>query len=242
MNLFSRLGVSAETPFSPPPPSFGANEHQEVGTRLGYWIARPLPCTSRGDGGLMVQSMWLARAAGDAALEIATYWRRALFTFLAGFVVLLALHDPVVEQSVVGQLDRDMTTTAFNLRADVFVGEGDPVLLMDIDNATIATYQAEALMPGREPSASASRGLIADLLRYILASPPGRGPKAVILDVDLAAPTAAEPQGIRRLHEALAAWAADRNAPTLIISRESFTSDLLGGGGTSARSTHVRIR
>ena len=179
----------------------------------------------------MVDSRGLAKAARETALEVASYWRRALLTFLAGFAVLLALHDPLVEQSVIGQLDRSMTTTAFNLRADVFVGRGDPVLLMDIDNATIAAYQAEALIPGREPSASASRGLLADLLGYVLAAPPGRGPKVVMLDVDLAAPTAAEPDGVARLHKVLADWAADPRAPPLIVSRESFAPDLLGGVG-----------
>ena len=179
----------------------------------------------------MVDSKGFAQAARETALEVASYWRRALLTFLAGFAVLLALHDPLVEQSVVGQLDRSMTTTAFNLRADVFVGKGDPVLLMDIDNATIAAYQAEALIPGREPSASASRGLLADLLRYVLAAPPGRGPKVVMLDVDLAAPTAAEPDGVARLHKVLADWAANPGAPPLIVSRESFAPDLLGGVG-----------
>ena len=179
----------------------------------------------------MVDSRGLAKAARDTVLEIASYWRRALLTFLAGFAILLLLRNPLVEQSAVGQLDRSMRTTAFNLRADVFVGKGDPVLLMDIDDATIATYQAQALVPGREPSASASRRLIADLLRYILAAPPRQGPKAVILDVDLAAPTSAEPEGVAQLHQVLADWAADPSAPTLIISRESFSSDLLGAAG-----------
>lgn len=172
-----------------------------------------------------------ARLGREIAVDVARYWPRALITFLAGALVLVLLRQPIVEQSLLGQPDRQMLNTAFYLRTDVFVGDGDPALLIDIDNATIAGFQSHALSQGREPSPSASRGLIADLLRYTLAAPPGREPKAVILDVDLAAPTD-DPAGEAKLHGVLADWAADPAAPTLIISRESFSPDLLGGEGS----------
>ncbi len=170
-------------------------------------------------------------ALRDVAADVAKYWPRALITFLAGAVVLVLIRYPLFEQSILGEPDRDMMTTAFRLRTDVFVGKGDPVLLLDIDNATMAEVAAHTLAPGREPPASAPRGLVADLLQYILAAPPGRGAKVVMLDVDVAAPTSGDPEGEARLHKAFAAWAADPQAPTLVISREAFPPELVGGSG-----------
>ncbi|HEY5070998.1 MAG TPA: CHASE2 domain-containing protein [Caulobacteraceae bacterium] len=174
----------------------------------------------------------LAGVARDVAAEVARYWPRALITFLVGAAVLVLIRNPLFEQSILGEPDREMMTTAFRLRTDVYVGRGDPVLLLDIDNATIAQIASRTLAPGREPSASAPRGLVADLLQYILTSPAGREPKAVMLDVDIAAPTQGEEDGMNRLHKVLAAWAADPRAPTLVISREAFPPELVGGSGS----------
>jgi hypothetical protein len=121
-------------------------------------------------------------------------------------------------------------TTAFRLRSDVFVGKGNPVLLLDIDNATISEIAART--PRRAPSASVPRGILADLLQYILTAPPGRGAKVVMLDIDIASPTPGDEQGEARLHKVFETWAIDRNAPTLIISREAFPAELVGGAGS----------
>jgi len=164
----------------------------------------------------------------EIAADVAKYWRRAMITFLVGAVVLVLIRQPLFQQSILGEPDRQMMTAAFNLRTDVFVGKGDPVLLLDIDNAALAQDRSRPLVPGREPSASTPRGLVADVLQYVLSAPPGRGPKAVMLDVDLAAPTVDDAAGEARLHKVMAAWAADPHAPTLVISRESFPPELLG--------------
>ncbi|HZK99436.1 MAG TPA: CHASE2 domain-containing protein [Caulobacteraceae bacterium] len=160
--------------------------------------------------------------------DVARYWRRAMITFLCGAVVLVLIRQPFFQQSILGEPDREMMTAAFNLRSDVYVGRGDPVLLLDIDNAAMAQDKSRPLVPGREPPASTPRGMVADVLRYILGAAPGRGPKVVMLDVDLAAPTVGDAAGEARLHEVLAAWAADPHAPSLMISRESFPPSLLG--------------
>jgi hypothetical protein len=173
----------------------------------------------------------IVAAFREIARDVARYWPRALITFLVGAVVLVLIRNPIFEQSILGEPDREMMTSAFRLRADVFVGAGDPVLLLDIDNATIAQISARTLAPGREPSASAPRGLVADVLQYILTAPPGRGAKVVMLDVDVAAPTDGDDAGKARLHQAFAAWAADPNAPALVISREAFPAELVGGSG-----------
>jgi hypothetical protein len=174
----------------------------------------------------------LAVAFRDIAADVAKYWPRALITFLAGAVVLVLIRYPFFEQSILGEPDRDMMTTAFRLRTDVYIGKGDPVLLIDIDNATIAQIAARTLAPGREPSASAPRGLVADLLQYVLAAPGGRGAKVVMLDVDVAAPTKGDEEGEAKLRKAFADWAANPQAPTLVISREAFPPELVGGAGS----------
>jgi len=170
----------------------------------------------------------ILRAAHEIALEVSRYWVRATITFCVGALVLVMIRIPEVEQSFIGEPDREMLDTAFKLRGDVFVGAGDPILLMDIDNATIREDVEHPVLPGREPSSQASRGLVADLLQYILAAPPDRRPQAVMMDVDLAAPAPGDAPGAARLHKALEAWASSPTAPTLIISRESFDPEVVG--------------
>ncbi len=176
------------------------------------------------------KGLWGA-LAHEIALEIRRYWARATITFLVGAAVLTVIRMPQVEQSFIGQPDREMLQTAFKMRADVIVGVGDPVLLMDIDNATIREDVEHPVSPGREPSSQASRGLLADLLMYILAAPPNRMPKAVMLDVDLAAPTPGDLPGMARLHQVLEKWAATPSAPALIVSREAFNPEVTGLSG-----------
>jgi CHASE2 domain-containing sensor protein len=166
--------------------------------------------------------------ARDVFAEMGRHWSRALITFLVGAIVLTAIRYPQVEQSFLGEPDRDMRSSAFKLRTDVFVGKGDPVLLIDIDNDALLEDQRRPITPGRELPASASRGMIADLLEYVLAAPPDRTPKAVMLDVDIAAPAAGDEAGVRHLHDVIERWAKDPNAPNLMISREAFPPKLVG--------------
>ena len=152
--------------------------------------------------------------------------RRALFTFIAGLVLLLGMRIPLIEQSLLGEPDRAMRETAFKLRANIFSGAADPVLLLDIDDASVRDPAYSNAPAGRLPSMATSRRLLADLLTYARRAPPGRRPKAVVLDVDIAAPTS-EPLEVQRLRKALSEWAQDRAAPTLIIAREPVSPDLL---------------
>ncbi len=170
----------------------------------------------------------ILRAAHEVAVEVRLYWVRATITFLVGALVLVLIRIPIVESSFIGEPDREMLETAFKLRGNLFVGSGDPILLMDIDNETIRDDVEHPVQKGREPSSQASRGLVADLLQYILTAPPNQVPKAVMLDVDLAAPTPGDPLGNARLHKVLETWAATPTAPALMISREAFIPEVVG--------------
>ena len=90
--------------------------------------------------------------AHEIVIDVRRYWVRATITFLVGAVVLVLIRFPQVEQSFIGEPDREMLQTAFSLRANVLVGAGDPVLLMDIDNATIRADVEQPVPKGREPS------------------------------------------------------------------------------------------
>ena len=158
-------------------------------------------------------------------------WIRAAITFLAGLAVLMAMRIPIVEQSLLGEPDRAMRELAFKLRADVFSGAGDPVLLVDIDDASLRDPAYQSAPVGRQPSGQTSRRLLADLLAYIRSAPPANAPGAVIMDVDIGAPSNSA-EDVAKLHAAMAQWAADPNAPTLIIAREAFEPSLLGLIGT----------
>ncbi len=160
--------------------------------------------------------------------EFSAHWRRALISFCAGLVVLALIRIPVVERSIIGEPDREMLASAFKLTKDAVVGDGPPVVLLDIDDATLREQRYAPVPPGHEPTASAPRGMVADLLNYILAAPPERRPSAVIVDVDIGAPAPDATQGAAALRQALLAWAATPGAPRLIIAREAFAPDILG--------------
>ncbi len=153
--------------------------------------------------------------------------RRAVISFSVGFLVLLLIQIPAVEQSFLGAPDRQMMETAFKLRADLIKGTADPILFMDIDDRTISQLGTQ---PGSFtlPPATTPRGLIADLLDFIRTAPPAAAPRVVILDVDLANPASDGPAGIAKLQTVLTAWGATKTAPPLIISRESYPAVALG--------------
>jgi CHASE2 domain-containing sensor protein len=139
----------------------------------------------------------------------------------------MALRIPSIEQSFLGQPDREMLKTAFRLRSDVFTGLGSPVLLVDIDNASIAPDATKGQTPGREPPAAVSRELLARIIEYILSAPAEHAPRVVVLDADVASAGIAVDPGTVHLHRALAAWAANPRAPQLVISRETFPVEVL---------------
>ena len=104
-------------------------------------------------------------------------WARALITFLAGLAILVAMRIPIVEQSFLGEPDRAMRQVAFKLRSDVFSGAGDPVLLLNVDDASLRDPGYQPVPVGRQPTGVTSRALLADLLTYIRSAPPANAPR-----------------------------------------------------------------
>lgn len=155
-------------------------------------------------------------------------WGRAALTFTVGLLVLLAIRTPIVEQSFLGAFDRQMMTMAFKLRADDVQGRADPVLFIDIDDRTLSELSPAERQRYDAPIATMPRALIADILNFVRSSPnPDQAPRAVIVDIDIAAPASDGPEGVARLHQALTAWAASPTAPPLIIAREAFPGSLM---------------
>ena len=146
--------------------------------------------------------------------------------FIAGMATLLAMRSPMVEASIIGQPDREMMETAFQIRADVVRHLADPLLLIDIDDESVTQEMKDRGWP-KAPSSSAPRGLVASVLSYALSAPPGRTPTAVILDVDIANKTD-DVAGEARLRAVLQKWQASPSAPLLIVSREAMPPTAVG--------------
>ena len=151
-----------------------------------------------------------------------------LVPFAAGMIVLIAMQFPAVDYSMLGQPDREMIESAFNLRVDVPMPgtTADPALLIDIDDASMVRPTQQTGFPA-PPDGSAPRGLIASALTYILRAPPNQGPSAVLLDVDIAN-TTDDNGAVASLRKVLQTWATTPGAPALIISREAFPAQALG--------------
>lgn len=155
-------------------------------------------------------------------------WGRAALTFTVGLIVLLAIRVPLVERSFLGAFDRQMMSMAFKLNADNVQGRADPVLFIDIDDRTLSELSPPTRATFDAPIATMPRALIADILNFVRSSPnPQTAARAMIVDIDIAAPASDGPEGVARLREALAAWAASPNAPPLIIAREAFPGSLM---------------
>lgn len=137
------------------------------------------------------------------------------------------MRHPLVEQSLLGEPDRAMREVAFKLRADLFSGPGDPILLLDVDDASLRDPAYNPTPAGQPALGLTPRKMIADLLGYAKSAPPGKGPDAVMVDVDIGSP-GADPDSVLRLRQALTDWAKDRAAPMLILAREAFDPPLLG--------------
>jgi hypothetical protein len=150
-------------------------------------------------------------------------WMRALwFPMLAACLSFGLLQIEGVERSFLGAPDREMLQAAFKLRDGVAQGSGDPILWLDIDYETL---EADARAQGRVsplsmvantgPSPMVPRAIVASTLAY------ARNPNTtlVVLDVDLGW-GASNPQDDAKLALALESWAADPNAPLLVLARE----------------------
>ncbi len=157
--------------------------------------------------------------------------RRFIVSFLAGLAVLGAMRVPAVNRSMFGQPDREMMQTAFKMRADL-IRRGDPAMMIDVDDQTISSL-GKTTGPPRAPLATAPRGIVADTLDYIRKAPPGKGAKAVIVDVDFATPTPGDEAGAAKLHKVLADWAQTPSAPPLMLARQAFPDSVLGGDGSA---------
>ncbi|MFI4933076.1 MAG: CHASE2 domain-containing protein [Caulobacterales bacterium] len=155
--------------------------------------------------------------------------RRAGISFAVGLIVLLLVQYPAVEQSFLGAPDREMMEMAFKLRADAIGGTADPVLFLDFDDSTLSKLGAAT--PFSPPLATVPRATLAELLDFVRTSPPGHGASVVMMDVDIAAPPSDGATGVEKLQASLAAWAADKAAAPLIISREAYPTSTVGMDG-----------
>jgi hypothetical protein len=169
---------------------------------------------------------WIQRAL--SAVE-QSHYRRFLVSFVAGIVVLGAMRVPEINRSIFGEPDRQMMDSAFQIRTDRTTG-GDPALMIDIDDSTIASVQGTS-GPPRAPAATAPRAILADVLEYIRTAPPGKGALAVIVDMDLATPTPGDEAGVAKLHKVMEDWAKTPSAPELLLARQSFPEAIYGGQG-----------
>lgn len=169
---------------------------------------------------------WIARVERS-------HWRRFIVSSVAGLLILGAMRVPLVDRSMLGDLDRAMMQTAFKMRADVVAGAGDPITFIDIDDQTIASRLTR--VPGGFPSppATAPRDVVAGVLEYIRTSPAGRGARVTLVDVDLATPTPGDEAAVAHLREVLTAWAHTPSAPPLLLARESYPARIVGGQGDS---------
>ncbi len=169
------------------------------------------------------------RFLGLSVADILAQRRRAGLSFAVGLLILLLIQIPAVEQSFLGDPDRQMMETAFQLRADLIRGLAEPVLFVDFDDRSLS--QSAGAAPFKPPLATIPRASIADLLDFARTAPPNEAPHAVILDVDIAQPASDGPAGIARLRQALAAWGAAASAPPLVIVREPYAASAVGLDG-----------
>ncbi|HEY9219926.1 MAG TPA: hypothetical protein VIO94_17910, partial [Phenylobacterium sp.] len=93
--------------------------------------------------------------------------RRFALTFGVGALITLMLQFSFFERSALGQLDRTMLDSAFELRRDLVRAQADPVLFIDIDDDTVSTRDKAATGWPRAPEPRTDRALVASLLEYV---------------------------------------------------------------------------
>jgi len=158
--------------------------------------------------------------------------RRFAVTIGAGILVLLAMQHPMVEASMLGDPDRAMVNMAFKLRADLFSGDGDPVLFIDFDDRTTSQASDSSGWP-RAPEARTNRLLLSQILEFIRTAPPQVQAGAVMLDVDLATHTPDDPGELAAIRNELIAWSNTPGAPLLVMARQSFPAKALNQPGNA---------
>jgi CHASE2 domain len=150
-------------------------------------------------------------------------WYKALwFPLLAASLSFGLLQIEGIERSFLGAPDREMLQSAFKLRDGVARGSGDPILWLDLDYDALASYAQSrgraspvAMAANTGPSPVVPRKVLAATLAY--ARQPGA--TLVVLDVDIGW-SAPDSDGEAQLEAELKAWAADPNAPLLLLARE----------------------
>lgn len=152
--------------------------------------------------------------------------RRILVTVGAGIITLIAMQFPIVEQTMLGNPDRAMVNTAFQLRADLFSGDGDPVLFIDFDDRSTAVAVPEGAWP-RAPQARTNRELLAQVLDFIRTAPPEHQAGAVMMDIDLATAEPDTPETVERMRGVFDAWSKTPTAPLLVMARQAFPAKAL---------------
>lgn len=150
--------------------------------------------------------------------------RRFALTIAVGVAMLIAMQYPQVEASLLGDPDRSMLDTAFQLRSDLFSGDADPILFIDFDDRTTAAGALDEGWP-RPPESRTNRQTLAQILEFIRTAPPEKQAAVVMLDIDLATTrpeTEADQAAIRAV---LADWARTPTAPILVMAREAIPSE-----------------
>jgi CHASE2 domain-containing sensor protein len=212
-----------------PPPEHGRGGHRAAPPKPKRRRRRPLARNVRRHAGRFTRTLrqTLVSIHRTVTAVERSHYRRFILSFIAGLVVLGAMRIPWVNESAFGEPDRQMMEMAFKIRADLIHG-GDPALLVDIDDDTIASVR-DTTGPPRAPAATAPRMILANVLEYIRTSPAQQAPQVVVMDVDLATPTPGDEAGAVKLHQVLADWAKTPSAPPLILARQSFPASLMGG-------------
>ena len=180
---------------------------------------------------------------------------RARYRVTAAFalILFLFLQTPIGRASFIAEPDRAMLDLSYYWRRNEVRADAPPVLYVRIDDWSIAEYwrarDGRALFPiAADTSAGVAitetplgtpRGMLADLLRFARASDGEARAQTVILDVDVAWATGDE-AGEQRLAEELRAWAADPDAPFLVLARETVPAAPERNAGRAALAAHAR--
>jgi CHASE2 domain len=159
---------------------------------------------------------------------------------IVAFGLFAALQFPDVKQSFIGTPDRAMVDFAFKMRRGQVGGTADPVLWLDMDQASLEDHFREQQGRGafdvvppdqRGLPNGAPRDIIASLLTYSRSGSSvnfARGASLVVLDTFLAWDSGNE-AAERELMAALEAWAGDTNAPMLgLVQAHISPADSVG--------------
>ena len=166
------------------------------------------------------------RAVRYAKTIIRLRLRRIAVTIGAGIITLIAMQFPIVEQTFLGDPDRAMVNTAFKFRADLFSGDGDPVLFIDFDDRSTAAAVPDGAWP-RAPQARTNRETLAQILEFIRTAPPEHQAGAVMMDVDLATADPEDPTTAEMMRGVFDRWSKTPSAPLLVMAREAFPAEVL---------------